>query len=128
MRRFLDLVDKCDRIVGKRNAAALVIAEKGIFAEAEFAGALAGHEQCRRRQKRPVKLFFAFQSVQKIGALKCFCLVGRWKVRLVYQGFAWCDLEAPGAADYEITLRSGCARRVAALATPGEALAPPASQ
>jgi hypothetical protein len=110
MRRLLDLVDDCDSIVGKRDAAALVIAEKGIFAE--LAGALAGHEQRRRRQKRPVKLFFRFQSVQKLGTLKCFCLVGRWKVRLVYRAFARCDLEVPGAADYEITLQSGGARRV----------------
>jgi hypothetical protein len=45
MRRLLDLVDKGDCIVGKRDAAALIIAEKGIFAEAELAGALAGHGQ-----------------------------------------------------------------------------------
>src|SRR5208282_965070 len=85
MLRFLQFVDGGDRVVLERDAAALVVAQQLILAEAELAGAFAGNEHRRGREERPVEVVLMAQEVEKLAAPAGLRLIGRRELRRVDQ-------------------------------------------
>src|SRR5581483_7902698 len=111
--RLLDLVEHRNRVVFVGNVALSVGGgQQRIVGHAEFSGALARTEKCRRTQEGPIEIVDVTQGVQERLAGGGFGLVRGWEVRRIQKHLPGSDLQAGGATDDHVALHARPADQV----------------